>query len=62
MTVLNNLDRFQLALDAIGRIPRYADRVEEETARYWTSMERHKLYISEHGVDMPEICHWRWNA
>jgi xylulose-5-phosphate/fructose-6-phosphate phosphoketolase len=62
MVVLNNLDRFQLALDAISRIPRYADRVEKETARYWTSMERHKLYISEHGIDMPEICNWRWNA
>ncbi|HTT83268.1 MAG TPA: phosphoketolase family protein [Rhizomicrobium sp.] len=62
MVVLNNLDRFQLALDAICRIPRYAGRVEQETARYWTSMERHKLYISEHGIDMPEICHWRWNG
>jgi len=62
MVVLNNLDRFQLALDAISRIPRYADRVEKETARYWTSMERHKLHISEHGVDMPEICKWRWNV
>lgn len=62
MVVLNNLDRFQLALDAISRIPRYADRVENETARYWTSIERHRLYISEHGVDMPEICQWSWNA
>ena len=62
MVVLNNLDRFQLALDAISRIPRYADRVEKETARYWTSIERHRLYISEHGVDMPEICQWSWNA
>jgi xylulose-5-phosphate/fructose-6-phosphate phosphoketolase len=62
MVVLNNLDRFQLALDAIGRIPRYADRVEDATARYWTAMERHKLYISEHGIDMPEICNWRWNS
>jgi xylulose-5-phosphate/fructose-6-phosphate phosphoketolase len=62
MVVLNNLDRFQLALDAIRRIPRYADRIEKETARYWTWMERHKLYISEHGVDMPDICNWRWNG
>ena len=29
------------ALDAIRRIPRLADQVEEETARYWTTMERH---------------------
>ncbi len=60
MVVLNNLDRFQLALDAITRIPRFADKVAKETDRYWTSMERHKLYISEHGEDLPEINGWRW--
>ena len=61
MVVLNNLDRFQLALDAIKRIPRFSDQVERATARYWTAMERHKLYISEHGEDMPEVREWRWD-
>jgi xylulose-5-phosphate/fructose-6-phosphate phosphoketolase len=60
MVVLNNLDRYQLALDAIRRIPRLADQVEQATARYWTTIERHKLYISEHGDDMPEVRDWRW--
>jgi xylulose-5-phosphate/fructose-6-phosphate phosphoketolase len=62
MVVLNNLDRYQLALDAIRRIPRLSDQVENATARYWTSMERHKLYISEHGDDMSEVRDWRWSA
>jgi xylulose-5-phosphate/fructose-6-phosphate phosphoketolase len=62
MVVLNNLDRYQLALDAIRRIPRLADQVEKANARYWTSMERHKLYISEHGDDLPEVQDWRWSA
>jgi len=62
MVVLNNLDRYQLALDAIKRIPRFADQVEKATARYWTTMERHKLYICEHGEDMPEVRDWRWNV
>jgi xylulose-5-phosphate/fructose-6-phosphate phosphoketolase len=60
MVVLNNLDRYQLALDAIRRIPRLADRVEQATHRYWTTMERHKLYVSEHGEDMPEVKNWKW--
>jgi xylulose-5-phosphate/fructose-6-phosphate phosphoketolase len=60
MVVLNNLDRYQLALDAIRRIPRLKDQVEAATARYWTTMERHKLYISEHGQDMPEVEDWHW--
>jgi xylulose-5-phosphate/fructose-6-phosphate phosphoketolase len=62
MVVLNDLDRYRLALDAIERIPRYADRLASETARYWTTMERHKLWIAEHGDDMPEILDWRWSA
>lgn len=61
MVVLNNLDRYQLALDTIKRIPRFSNKVEQETARYWTTMQRHKLYISEHGEDMPEVLNWRWN-
>jgi xylulose-5-phosphate/fructose-6-phosphate phosphoketolase len=60
MVVLNNLDRYQLALDAIRRIPRFADEVERATARYWDTMERHKLYVSEHGQDMPEVQDWHW--
>ncbi len=60
MVVLNNLDRYQLALDAIKRIPRLSHLVEAETARYWTTMQKHKSYISEHGDDMPEILDWQW--
>lgn len=62
MVVLNNLDRYQLALDAIRHIPRLRDLVPQATARYWTTMERHKLYISEHGDDMPEVRDWRWSV
>ncbi len=62
MVVLNNLDRFQLALDATSRIPRFSHRVAKATQFYWTAMERHKLYISEHGDDMPEVRDWRWKV
>ena len=60
MVVLNNLDRYQLALDAIKRIPRFSGQVKMATERYWSSMERHKLYVSEHGDDMPEVRDWQW--
>ena len=60
MVVLNNLDRYQLALDVVRRVPRLADEVERATARYWTRIERHKLYIAEHGDDLPEVRDWRW--
>lgn len=60
MVVLNNLDRYQLALDVIKRVPRLSVQVDDERARYWATMEKHKLYISEHGEDMPEVRDWRW--
>jgi xylulose-5-phosphate/fructose-6-phosphate phosphoketolase len=60
MVVLNNLDRYQLALDAIRRIPRLASELQKATDRYWATMERHKLYVSEHGEDMPEVRDWKW--
>jgi xylulose-5-phosphate/fructose-6-phosphate phosphoketolase len=60
MVVLNNLDRYQLALDAIRRIPRFSNEVQKATERYWSTMERHRLYVSEHGEDMPEVQNWCW--
>ena len=31
-----------------------------KAARYDTTMQRHKLYIGEHGDDLPEGRDWRW--
>jgi len=61
MVVLNDLDRYRLALDAIERIPRLKAQVPAETARYWATMERHKLYIAEQGDDLPEVRDWQWH-
>jgi xylulose-5-phosphate/fructose-6-phosphate phosphoketolase len=60
MMVLNNLDRFQLALDAILRVPRLAAQHEAARQRYWSDIERHRLYVSENGVDLPDVRHWQW--
>ena len=62
MVVLNNMDRYQLALDAIRRIPRLRNRVDEASERYRQTIARHRAYVSEHGEDMPEIRDWRWTA
>jgi xylulose-5-phosphate/fructose-6-phosphate phosphoketolase len=62
MVVLNRLDRYRLALDAISRIPRLADQVKHATERYWSTMQRHKLHVSEHGEDLPEVQGWHWHA
>ncbi|MCX6606494.1 MAG: phosphoketolase family protein [Acidobacteria bacterium] len=58
MTVLNNLDRFQLARDALKRSGRQnhpAMLLLEDKLR------QHKAYVAAYGEDMPEIRNWRWS-
>jgi xylulose-5-phosphate/fructose-6-phosphate phosphoketolase len=62
MTVLNQLDRYTLALDAIRYVPRMQERVPEMVQRHSEVLQRHKLYVSEHGQDMPEVLNWKWSA
>jgi xylulose-5-phosphate/fructose-6-phosphate phosphoketolase len=62
MVVLNMLDRFSLMRNAVKHVPRLADQVADVEQVYWSARERHKLYISEHGQDMPEIRNWRWSS
>jgi len=61
MVVLNRMDRFRLALDAVSRVPRLKGFADKATQRFTEAMQRHKLYVSEHGEDMPEVAEWRWS-
>jgi xylulose-5-phosphate/fructose-6-phosphate phosphoketolase len=61
MTVLNRLDRFQLALDVTHRVPRLKALAGNATQRFTEMMQRHKLYVSEYGEDMPEVRNWKWS-
>ncbi len=60
MCVLNNIDRFQLTLDAIHRVPRLAPKADAAEQWYSEAIQRHKLYVAENGDDLPEIKDWRW--
>jgi xylulose-5-phosphate/fructose-6-phosphate phosphoketolase len=60
MVVLNRMDRFQLALDVVRRVPRLKSIADQATQRFTEMMQRHKLYVSEHGEDMPEVANWKW--
>ena len=60
MTVLNRMDRFQLALDVIRRVPRLKAITDAATQRFTELMQRHKLYVCEHGQDLPEVRNWKW--
>ncbi|SEU30698.1 phosphoketolase family protein [Stigmatella erecta] len=62
MTVLNDMDRYTLALDAIRQAPAVRHRLDAAEQRYSEVSQRHKLYVSEHGEDMPEVKGWKWTA
>ena len=62
MTVLNNLDRFQLAYDAIYRIDRLRPIVAREFDRLQTNHQRHKAFVMQYGEDLPEVRDWKWSA
>jgi len=61
MTVLNRLDRFQLALDVVTRVPRLKPLADRAVQRFTEIMQRHKLYVSEYGEDLPEVRNWKWS-
>lgn len=58
MRVLNQIDRFHLTklvlthVDCIGK---------EEALKYCDEMlTKHKVFIKENGIDMPEVANWMW--
>lgn len=60
MTVLNQLDRFHLALEAIARVPGLAEKAVGVVAELHDKLDEHHRYVREYGEDMPEIQDWRW--
>ena len=60
MTVMNDLDRYHLAGDVVDRVPRL-QRVGAHFKQWLRNkLVEHKLYVHEHGDDMPEIRDWTW--
>ncbi|MGB3651390.1 MAG: phosphoketolase family protein [Rivularia sp. (in: cyanobacteria)] len=60
MVVLNELDRFNLADDAIDRVPHLRYRAAHVKQMLHEKLIEHKLYVREHGEDMPEVRNWKW--
>ena len=62
MVVLNDLDRFHLVTAVIERLPKLGLRAAGVLQEIQGKLLKHKAYINQHGVDMPEIRDWRWGA
>jgi xylulose-5-phosphate/fructose-6-phosphate phosphoketolase len=62
MTVLNDMDRFHLAMDVLDRVPRLGNKSAYLKQHLKDKLVEHRQYITTHGEDMPEIREWQWKA
>ncbi|MCQ1834293.1 phosphoketolase family protein [Neorhizobium galegae] len=60
MAVLNELDRFHLAIEAIERVPGLKEKAAGVVDMLKSKLGEHTRYVREHGEDMPEIQNWKW--
>jgi xylulose-5-phosphate/fructose-6-phosphate phosphoketolase len=60
MTVLNEMDRFHLVMDAIDRLPQTGSKGTYLEQMLQDKLIQHKEYIDLNGEDMPEVRNWTW--
>jgi len=60
MTVLNQLDRYHLAIETIERVPDLRDGAGDVVNALKAKLEAHYHHVREHGEDMPDIRNWKW--
>jgi xylulose-5-phosphate/fructose-6-phosphate phosphoketolase len=60
LAMRNQIDRFNLAIDVIDRVPRLT--VTQAHFKDWLQSQiiEHTAYAYEHGVDKPDATNWRW--
>jgi xylulose-5-phosphate/fructose-6-phosphate phosphoketolase len=60
MCVMNDTDRFHLAIDVLDRVERLRNVTAHFRQELKDKLVEHKQYIYAHGEDMPEIRNWVW--
>jgi xylulose-5-phosphate/fructose-6-phosphate phosphoketolase len=57
----NQIDRFNLVIDVIDRVPSLGSRAAHVKERMKEAILSHRAYAHEHGEDAPEVNGWRWS-
>jgi xylulose-5-phosphate/fructose-6-phosphate phosphoketolase len=60
--VMNRIDRFNLAIAAIERMPRLGDSAGHAREALTDRLIQHRAYVRTHGIDLPEIRDWQWSG
>ena len=61
MRVLNDIDRFDLVIDTVRRLPQLGNRGAYLVQKMQDKLVEHRQYIRDNGVDLPEIRNWKWD-
>ncbi len=62
MLMLNDLDRFQLVIDVIDRVPQAAEKAPKLRDQMLEERRRHREFTREFGNDMPDVTELTWPA
>ena len=60
LTIQNQVDRFNLAIDVIDRVPRLQSRGAHVKEWLKDQIVDNIAYAHEYGIDKPEIRNWKW--
>jgi len=62
MRVQNDIDRFDLVMDVVYRLPQLGNRGGSLVQKMKDKLVEHQQYITEYGMDLPEVLNWKWEV
>lgn len=62
MCVLNEIDRFNLAIDVIDRVPHLGPRAAYAREALTDKLVEHRHHVTTRGEDLPEVRNWTWSS
>ena len=62
MRVLNDIDRFDLVIDTVRRLPKLGNRGAYLVQKMNDKLVEHRQYIRDNGIDLPEVRNWKWEG
>jgi xylulose-5-phosphate/fructose-6-phosphate phosphoketolase len=60
LTIQNQIDRFNLVIDVIDRVPKLGSAAAHVRERMKNAIIEHRNHAYEYGMDKPEIVNWKW--
>lgn len=60
LAMINQIDRFNLVIDVIDRVPSLGSRAAHLKQRMQDEIQRNRAYAYEHGMDDPAVSDWIW--